>query len=122
MPTGLRTHAETPWALDLDYAMDEGHCVAYLRTRVWSPVAQAARLELGSDDGIKAWLNGRVVHSNNAWRSLVAGEDQVAVTLRQGWNSLMLKVNQGGGGWGACARFRAPEGEKLSGIRVQAAD
>ncbi|MCB1125840.1 MAG: HEAT repeat domain-containing protein, partial [Verrucomicrobiae bacterium] len=31
---------------------------AYVRTGVWVPAAQPARLELGSDDAVKAWVNG----------------------------------------------------------------
>ncbi len=111
--------SEEPWKVDVSYGVDGEHCVAYLRTRVWSPLEQAALLELGSDDGIKVWLNGSQVHSNNAWRGLEPGEDKVNVTLREGWNRLLLKITQGGGDWAACARFRTLDGDKLSGLRVQ---
>jgi hypothetical protein len=114
----LRTaRASTPWVLDftpLDRAANR--CV-YVRTRVWSEVEQAARLELGSDDGLKVWLNGRVIHATNAARALKAGEDTVAVRLNAGWNTLLLKVTQGSGDWGACCRVRDPSGARLAGLK-----
>jgi hypothetical protein len=77
-------------------------------------------LELGSDDGIKAWLNQEVIHTNNALRGCGPGQDKVNAMLRQGWNELMLKVTNDGGGWGACARLRAPDGGAVTGVRVDA--
>jgi HEAT repeat protein len=79
-------------------------CAAYLKTEIASPQDCDATLLLGSDDGVKAWLNGAVVHSKNADRFLVADQDKAAIKLKKGKNVLMLKVTQGGGGWMACAR------------------
>ena len=107
-----------PWLLELDKVLGGENCVAYLRNRIWSEKEQKARLELGSDDGIKVWLNNEVVHANNATRGVNPGEDVVNVVLKSGWNTLLLKVVQGGGGWGACARFRRPDGSKLEGLKI----
>ncbi len=71
--------------------------VAYLRAKIWSPQAQKATLQLGSDDGVKVWLNGKQIHANNAARGVTADEDKVAVSLQQGVNELLLKVTNGGG-------------------------
>jgi len=90
--------------------------VAYLRTTVECPNAVDAVLELGSDDGIKAWLNGKLVHSNNAARPVKAASDKANVSLGKGCNVLMLKVTQGGGEWGAIARFVTPEGREIPGL------
>jgi hypothetical protein len=38
--------------------------------------------------------------------------------LTKGWNTLMMKFEQGDGAWGACARVRNSDGGKLDGIRV----
>ena len=107
--------------LDLMALLGGSQRVAYLRTWVHSGQTQKARLEVGSDDGVKAWLNGAVVHANNADRGLAVGEDKVPVTLNEGWNLLLLKITQGEGGWAACARVRDPDGNKLGGIRFDAA-
>ena len=94
----------------------------YLFTRVYSPKEQPARLELGSDDGIKAWLNGHPVHANNALRGMNPGDDKINVTLKDGWNTLLLKVTNNGGGWNACARLRAPDGGTLADVRAEAGE
>lgn len=118
IPSG--TDAAKPWLMELDKAIGGQSRVAYLRTYVMSPRKQAARLEIGSDDGVKVWLNGKVVHSNNVARPTKAGQDKANVTLEEGWNSLLLKITQGGGQWSACARLRDPNGLHLDGLKVQA--
>lgn len=91
--------------------------VAYLRSALWSDEQQKARLEIGSDDGVKVWLNGQLVHANNAMRALSPGEDKVDITLRKGWNNILLKVTQGSGGWEVCVRLIGPDGEILKNVK-----
>ncbi|MBW7905518.1 MAG: HEAT repeat domain-containing protein [Phycisphaerae bacterium] len=107
------------WLADLNRSFGGPHRAGYLAARVFSPAAQEARLELGSDDGVRAWLNGEVVHTNNALRGLQRGQDKVSVRLNQGWNVLMLKVVNAGGGWAACARLRGADGGRLEGLRFE---
>lgn len=106
------------WAVDLNAtsALAGDMRAAYLRTRVYSPAAQPARLEVGSDDGIKAWLNGECVHTNNALRGCTPSADAIEVKLKEGWNDLLLKITNDGGGWFGAARFRSPSGEHLEGV------
>jgi type 1 glutamine amidotransferase len=120
----IGTNRDRPWLIELDKTIGghDKHCVTYLRTRVWSPKSQKVRLELGSNDGIKVWLNGRVVHANNVLRGITPGADKVKVTLQEGWNTLMMKITQGGGTWSACARFRTLDGGKLDGLKIQVED
>ena len=61
--------------------------VAYLRTRVFSPKAQEAILEVASDDGIKVWLNDKVIHSNNALRGVETATDFGHAGPKEGWNA-----------------------------------
>jgi len=97
-------------------------CVAYLKAEITVPEATEAMLLMGSDDGIKAWLNGQVVHSNNIDRGQVADQDVAPVKLKQGASELMLKVTQGGGGWSACARLVGPDGHPIEGLTVKNQD
>lgn len=97
---------------------DKQNAVAYLRTNVWSPEDQKARLEFGSDDGAKVWLNGAVVLNANQARSFAIGSDKAEVALKKGWNALLVKVWNGGGHWGMAARLRRPDGSKLDGLRA----
>jgi hypothetical protein len=73
-------------------------------------------LELGSDDGVKVWLNGTLVHANNVTRGVTLGEDRVDVTLKQGRNYMLVKVPQGVGGWGFAACLAGEDGEALTDI------
>ena len=54
--------------VEMDKIFGGNDRVAYLKTQLASAKEQDAVLELGSDDGIKVWLNGQVVHANNATR------------------------------------------------------
>ncbi|MFN0137322.1 MAG: HEAT repeat domain-containing protein [Phycisphaerae bacterium] len=117
-PLGARSK-DNPWLFDLTRIESAGgaRCV-YVRTKVWSDTKRDARLELGSDDGVKAWLNGDIVHKKWAGRAVKAGDDKVAVELKEGWNVLMLKIGQDSGGWGFTCAVRGPGGEALEGMRV----
>lgn len=106
------------WILDLTQAVGGQDCAAYMRALLWSPNDQKAQLEIGSDDGVKVWLNGTLAHGNNVARAVTPGEDKVAIGLQKGWNSLLLKITQGSGGFGACARIRNTEGKELKGLRA----
>ena len=74
---------------------------------------------LGSDDGVKAWLNGEVVHSNNMDRGEAADQDTAPIRLKKGVNQLLLKITQGGGGLSACARIVGSDGLPMAGLRVE---
>lgn len=107
--------------VDLGKPMPGENRVAYLRAAIQTDAAQKALLELGSDDGIKVWLNGEVVHANNAVRPCTPGQDKVNVSLKPGENVLLLKVTQGGGEFMVVARLRGSDGKPLSGVTVGAA-
>ena len=104
--------------VDLAKLLGGENRVAYLRTTLVSPGKREAVLELGSDDGIKVWLNGKVIHANNASRGVKPGEDKVRITLRPGENTLMLKINNGSTDWAACARITGPDGKRIAGLKV----
>ena len=114
-----RGDAARPEHLDLSKVVGGGNRAVYLRVKIGVPAATTARLELGSDDGIKAWLNGSVVHANNASRGYRTANDQAEVSLDEGWNTLLLKITQGGGGWGAGCRVRALDGGLLDGLEFK---
>jgi len=114
------TSSSRPWLIDLQHLFGGNNRVAYLKTRIKSPERHKAILELGSDDGVKVWLNGKLVHANNVTRGVNPGEDKVNVVLQKGWNPLMLKITQGGGGWAVCARFRNPAGGEMKGLEEDA--
>lgn len=107
-----------PGLVEMDKIFGGNDRVAYLKTQLAADREQDAVLELGSDDGIKVWLNGQVVHANNATRACSPGQDKVKVKLKQGANPLLMKITQGGGEWSACCRLVTPDGKPLDGVTV----
>ncbi len=74
--------------------------VAYAQAQVdWKEDVEAY-LSCGSDDGIRVWLNGVVVHSLEIGRGHREGTDSVPVRLRKGCNQLLVKVDNYTGAWG----------------------
>src|SRR5690606_14900488 len=49
-------------------------------------------LGVGSDDGVKVWVNGELGHDNWAPRGLTQDNDLVPVSLKKGKNQLLIKV------------------------------
>ena len=84
--------------------------IAYGLAYVFSSEERQTHLLIGSDDGIRIWLNGELIHTNPAYRGAYPDQDKIPVNLKKGWNTLLVKVLQGGGGWGYFVRFIDPEG------------
>ena len=59
----------------------------------------AVEMKVGSDDSIKVWLNGEVVHTNAINRGAGDFQDTFEVDLVAGDNTLLVKVSERGGGW-----------------------
>ncbi len=83
--------------------------VVYGLAYVYAPEERSTHLLIGSDDGVRLWLNQELVHSNPAYRGASPDQDRIPVQLRKGWNSVLIKVLQGAGGWGYYVRFADPE-------------
>ena len=75
--------------------------IAYLKTEAWIGANQETLFEIGSDDGVKVWVNNKLVHANNIIRGHNQANDVVNVKLKKGWNDILMKVTQGTGGWQA---------------------
>jgi hypothetical protein len=73
--------------------------VAYGYTEIHSDHARRARLRCGSDDGIRIWLNGHMVHSHEARRSYKPHSDSLTVHLDAGVNRLLVKIDNAKYGW-----------------------
>ena len=106
--------------MDLLKAIGGNQEVAYARTSIHSDVEKSVWLNVNSDDGVKVWLNGTVVHANNTSRGLTGPADKVKITLKPGWNDLLLKVTQNNLGWGFWVRLTNPDGSRLTGLQSAA--
>ncbi len=68
------------------------HISAYALVRVYSLTEQPVALMLGSDDRLRLWLNGKLIHENQESRRAVADADAVPARLDAGWNTLLARV------------------------------
>ena len=79
--------------------------VAYAASELIADKAQEAVLAVGSNDGVKIWLNGSLIWDNHLPRLAQKDEDLIRVKLNAGRNLLLLKVDQGSGKWGFFVRL-----------------
>lgn len=81
--------------------------VGYAFCKIKSPKEQKVILSVGSNDGVKVFLNGEKVHEIHLkqGRWLQPNDDYVPVILKKGINNLMLKIDQGTGDFGYVVRF-----------------
>ena len=92
----------------------------YGYTIIISPDRRNVDLRVGSDDSVKIWLNGKVVHDNPVLRGSSGFQDTVPITLKPGVNRLMVKVCEQGGGWSAFIGF---DNERdFQGLKVDASE
>jgi hypothetical protein len=79
---------------------------SYAATWVYSNTSREATLAVGHDDGARIWLNGVMVDEDETCHGTVTDNFAHPVTLEAGWNRLLIKVRDNGGGWGLVARFK----------------
>lgn len=103
--------AENGYVRLSDLVRPNEQAIAYALTYVFSPDDREAPLLLGSDDGVRVWVNGELVHTNPVYRAAAPDLDRLSARLKKGWNTVLLKVLQGAGGWGFYVRFADPGGE-----------
>jgi hypothetical protein len=82
------------------------YCVGYAWTEVDVPDETDALFGIGSDDGIKIWVNGTLVHDQWVRRPCKLDEDIVPLRLKQGKNSILIKIQNMKDQWGYACRLR----------------
>lgn len=100
---------------------DVDHAVALARSFVHSSAARPARLNLGSDDGLKVYVNGKQVFSIAAQRGLTPDQDHASIELEKGWNEILVKCDDLIGGWGYQLHVVSRRGGPVWDLRFSAA-
>jgi len=90
---------------------------AYGHVYVFAPEDRTLLLVADSDDDLVIHVNGQRVWVNEVARGLGTGSDSVTVRLAEGWNSLLLKPLNRGGGFGLLARLSPGAGLELSTVK-----
>lgn len=86
---------------------------AYAHVYIQSPAEIPCALVFGSDDGIRIWLNSELKYALRARRGADPNQSTLPITLKAGWNRLLIKVDQGTGGWGFYLRLQGIDGKPL---------
>src|SRR5438034_3791858 len=89
----------------------EEFSIAYAWAEIEMPDEMRGLLGIGSDDGVKAWLNGKLIHENWIGRPTQPDDDVVPVEFKKGSNQLMLKIQNMQGPWGFVCRLLGPESQ-----------
>lgn len=77
----------------------------YVKGTVTVPKEVGMTLGVSSDDAVRVWLNGKLIHSHKVNRGLSEGIDKVKAQFHAGDNELIAKVVNGGGPDGLNIRF-----------------
>ena len=72
---------------------------AYLHGTVTATEKTSVTLSMGSDDGMRLWLNGTLLVDHDVSRGLSPDAEKVRFDLEKGVNHVFVRVNQGAGGW-----------------------
>lgn len=86
--------------------------IAYARSTINMKQDSRIKIGVGSNDGVRMWINGKIVLTNQIERKAEPNQDIVTVNLKKGRNSILLKIDQTGGGWGFY--FTILEGNQLT--------
>lgn len=87
-------------ARNLDY------CIGYAWTEVEVPEDTEGWLGIGSDDGLKIWLNGEMINDRWIRRTSRLDDDVVPVKLKKGKNAILIKIQNAMGRWSFTCRLR----------------
>jgi hypothetical protein len=92
----------------------EVYAAVYLR----SPTARTATLALGPDDGARAWLDEAEVLEVSSCQGTNVDQFQAEIALSGGWQRLMVKVRDQGGGWGTYIRLLDGDGLPITDLEL----
>jgi hypothetical protein len=83
----------------------EDDVIGYALTYIESDREKDVILSLGTDDGVKVWLNHELIWVNHVHRGIRPADDVIPLHLKAGKNELLLKIDNGYGPWGFIASF-----------------
>jgi len=76
------------------------YSAAYLYRKAEVGSDREVRIHMGSDDGLKVWLNGAQVLERSVGRGVNVYDEALVLQMKEGVNHLLVKVVNGEGGWG----------------------
>lgn len=107
--------SKTPEVVTLHKCLGGVQRTAYIVAYIHADADKEAILEMGSDDMLKAWMNGEMIVDSPKYQALVRASYKIPVKLKKGKNTLLMKVSQGSHNWEACAALKNVDGGLLEG-------
>ena len=107
--------SKTPEVVTLHKCLGGVQRTAYIVAYIHADDDKEAILEMGSDDMLKAWMNGEMIVDSPKYQALVRASYKIPVKLKKGKNTLLMKVSQGSHNWEACAALKNVDGGLLEG-------
>ena len=89
-----------------------GYATVWVRADRPGPAA----LHLGTSGAYKVWHDGALIGEDDTYRTPTPLQAAHPLTLRPGWNRLLIKLATDDGMWGFYARISAPDGAPLPGL------
>jgi hypothetical protein len=102
MKVNWRKHEETISGY-IDFAKlftPSEEAVSYAYRTIDAKEARTVKFGVGSNDGVKVWINGRVVLDRPVSRRAEPNQDIIEIPLKKGENTILVKVDQLKRGWG----------------------
>jgi hypothetical protein len=93
---------------DLKVFKHNDNACIYLYHEIEAAEAVELPIALGSDDGLKVWLNGVKLVEDNVIRAAAPDQDHATLKLKAGKNQLLVKVTQAAGEWAFYLRPELP--------------
>src|SRR6266852_2523201 len=93
---------------DLKFFKHNDNACIYLYHEIEVADAVELPIALGSDDGLKVWLNGTKLIEDNVIRAAAPDQDHATLKLKAGKNQLLVKITQAAGEWSFYVRPELP--------------
>jgi uncharacterized protein (DUF362 family) len=107
--------------IDLDRYFDDPYdCVVYAYAEFIAERDQVAELWIGSDEGVRVWINAQEVYAHTGRRRHKLPNDRPSIDVRAGRNTVVVRAEQSRGGYDFSLNICQPDTDKrYDGNRVQ---
>ena len=102
----------------VDLGRNVNSSVAYAWVAVNSPDEREVQFRFGSDDLGKVWLNGKEVVTKGHYSWAIVDDMVVPVKLKQGKNSILVKVGNAEASWGFFFRITDFDGKPFPDLNI----
>jgi sialidase-1 len=90
----------------------------YLFAELESDGDQDVYVHIGTNDAGKVWINGKLVIEHKTGRAAEPSQNIAPIHLKKGNNTILLKIDQFGGGWGAYCQIYGLKDQKLFDTKI----